>query len=101
MNNSSPILTSFIQGVVTTTLGFIVAIFLYKWISPNNRVKALDYGRLWAAWVVALVVISTLPRFFLHLDVESFALVCLGIVSFGGGSFRRRLHLWQIQNEES
>jgi hypothetical protein len=65
-----------------------VAWGLHRIIRPRHGViSAAALGRKWAAWVVAILTITSLPSFFHRLNVDSFTLWAFGVVALGTLAF--------------
>ena len=72
-------------GVIAS---FAIAFGLYKLITLRaNSTSPFGLGRKWFAWMVAIGTITTLPKFFYQMDIDSFAMWVLCITVFGGVAF--------------
>lgn len=78
-------------SAIRVTLAAVVAFGLFRLITVKGQAcKPIHYGRKWTAWIVSISCITILPKFFRHLDSNSFAewiavTILLGILAFIAG----------------
>ncbi len=72
-----------IETAVTIALAGAIGYGLFRVISPDSLMKPIDFARKWLAWMVFICTISTLPRFFKLLDLESFARFAVVTLAYG------------------
>lgn len=78
-------------SAIRVALAGIVAFGLFRLITVKGKAfKPSHYGRKWTAWIVSISSITILPKFFRHLDANSFAewvavTILLGILAFIAG----------------
>lgn len=74
-------------AAVTVSLAGAVGYGLYRLVNVSEPKSAFDYARKWLAWGLALASIVQLPKFFHHLDVNSFAVWVLLVAVVGSVAF--------------
>lgn len=80
--------TIWIGSTIIIIITFAIAWAIHWIIRPRHgAISATALGRKWAAWIVALGTISSLPRFFHKLDANSFVLWAMGVTIFGASAF--------------
>ncbi|OOZ75525.1 hypothetical protein BOW50_11365 [Solemya velum gill symbiont] len=68
-------------------IGLAAAWLSYKVIKPKELEKTISYGRLWAAWAVALVTLIAIPRSIMQQEINFVVQWLIGLVAFGLGAF--------------
>jgi len=74
--------------ILSVIVSALIAGFLFKIISINGKsLRAIDYARTFAAWVVALATITSLSPFILNPNANAFMAWLAGAFGFGGIAF--------------
>lgn len=70
--------------IMSLAFASVVGYFLYRLIDINHKLEtSWDFGRKFLAVIVGIVSISTLPKFFRLLDLDSLLKFFICIVSYG------------------
>jgi len=65
-----------------------IAFGIYKLLYPRGPAEtAGDLGRKWMTWIICIVTITVLPKFFNSFDIEQAMIWLVGIIFYGGVAF--------------
>jgi hypothetical protein len=80
--------TTLVTTAITVGLAGAIGYGLYKVITVKGEATiASDYGRKWLAWMVVVVSIAILPRFFRRFDADSLVTWVIDVVFYGAVAF--------------
>lgn len=88
--------------LIPVLLSAAVAFSFYKLISPCGRAtSASELRRKWIAWMISIGTIITLPAFVRRMDIESFAIWLICVVSLAGLAFVIGSTIWLFASKRS